>query len=89
MLSGIGAWRVLLSGIAFLLIFILILSEAINRVYSTMLGAILVTTLNMLVYDHSLHMGSLMHHVDWPTLVLLFSMMILVHLLSLTGFFEW
>ena len=30
-----------------------------------------------------------MHHVDWATLVLLFSMMILVHLLSLTGFFEW
>ena len=30
-----------------------------------------------------------MHHVDWPAILLLFSMMILVHLLSLTGFFEW
>ena len=30
-----------------------------------------------------------MHHVDFGTLILLLSMMINVHVLSLTGFFEW
>ena len=30
-----------------------------------------------------------MHHVDWSAIILLFSMMVIVHLLSLTGFFEW
>lgn len=88
-LTDFGAWRVLVAGLTFLLIFGLILSEVINRVYSTMVGAILVVGLNSLVYDHQQELQVVLGHVDWPTLVLLFSMMILVHLLSLTGFFEW
>ena len=88
-LNAFGSWRVLFAGLLFLLIFFLVLSEVINRVYSTMAGAILVTGLNTLVYGHAAELGDAFGHVDWATLLLLFSMMILVDLLSVTGFFEW
>lgn len=88
-LNAFGRWRVLFAGLLFILIFILVLSEVINRVYSTMAGAILVTGLNTLVYGHAAELSDAFGHVDWATLLLLFSMMILVDLLSITGFFEW
>lgn len=88
-LSHFASYRVLYAGLLFLLIFGLILSEVINRVFSTMVGVVLCLGLNSLVYNESMEMSHVMEHVDWGTLILLFSMMINVHLLSLTGFFEF
>jgi hypothetical protein len=51
-LNELGAYREVLGGILFGAIFLSILSEVINRVYSTMVGMILVAGLNALVYNH-------------------------------------
>ena len=123
-LDAVGANRLPLAMSVSALLLALILSEVINRVYSALLGVVLVLGLNTWVYhaaevslecsrpcrlsnsfpvlptpkSHPLTSPSdtapaqvhlVMTHVDWGTIVLLFSMMINVHLLSLTGFFEW
>jgi hypothetical protein len=51
-LGAFGSHRVALAAVCFFLIFGAVLSEVINRVYATMVGAILVAGLNALVYDH-------------------------------------
>ena len=44
--------------------------------------------LHMIVHEKP-ELQTVMHHVDWGTLILIFAMMINVHVLSLTGFFQW
>lgn len=87
-MGPIGHARVILAGVLFLITFGLILSEVINRVYAALVGVFLGLGLHMLVHEKP-ELQAVMHHVDWGTLILLFSMMINVHVLSLTGFFQW
>ena len=87
-LTSFGQYRVIWSLIVFFITFILILSEVINRCYSTLIGVALVLGLLSVVY-HKQYIGHTMHHVDFGTILLLMSMMINNHILSLTGFFEF
>lgn len=87
-LTDFGANRVIWSLIVFFIIFVLILSEVINRCFSTLIGVSLVLCLLSIVY-HKQEISHTMHHVDYGTILLLMSMMINNHILSLTGFFEF
>merc|ERR1719428_855731 len=78
----------ILGGIVFVITFGLIVSEVIHRVYATMLGVCSVMML-LSVIQKAPSMGVLMAMIDAGTLLLLMSLMILMHVLSITGFFQY
>lgn len=87
-LGELGRYRVLLSGILFLFAFGLILSEQINRCYATFIGAFSALFLVCCVYGTP-SVATVMAMIDFGTLMLLCTMMMIVHILAVTGFFQW
>jgi len=67
----IGKWRVLLAGLLFIVIFGLVLSEIINRVYAALLGMVASLGLYMLIFEKP-ELHEVMGHVEWGTILLLF-----------------
>lgn len=73
----------LLPIIIFLITYILIASEKVDKTVAAVLGAGAVIMLHQIHYDEALHL------VDLNVIFLLIGMMIIVAVLSSTGLFEW
>ncbi|KAK3273681.1 hypothetical protein CYMTET_18091 [Cymbomonas tetramitiformis] len=86
--NSIGANRFPICAVLFITTFILIVSEVIHRVYATILGSLLGLLLLSVTHDVP-GIAHVANMIDFGTLMLLFSMMISVHLLSKTGVFQW
>ncbi|CAE8632121.1 unnamed protein product [Polarella glacialis] len=87
-MGGSGKYRELIGAIIFVITFIGIISEKIHRVYSAMLGsAAAICTVSAI--QETVHLSTVTSMVDFGTLMLLFSMMILMRMLQETGFFNW
>lgn len=83
-----GRYRKLIGIIIFVTTFIGIVSEVVHRSYAAMLGSSAVLcTVSAIQETPPLH--AVTGFIDWGTLGLLFSMMILMGMLSSTGFFNW
>ncbi|CAE8692338.1 unnamed protein product [Polarella glacialis] len=87
-MGGSGKYREVIGAIIFVITFIGIISEKIHRVYSAMLGsAAAICTVSAI--QETVHLSTVTSMVDFGTLMLLFSMMILMRMLQETGFFNW
>eukprot|EP00811_Abedinium_folium_P003296 NODE_1302_length_2529_cov_10.098251.p1 GENE.NODE_1302_length_2529_cov_10.098251~~NODE_1302_length_2529_cov_10.098251.p1 ORF type:complete len:639 (-),score=181.65 NODE_1302_length_2529_cov_10.098251:611-2278(-) len=87
-MHAIARYRVHIAMLVFIITFGSIVSERINRSYSALVGSS-VTLAILAGIQETPHLETVTSMVDWGTLMLLFSMMILVQLLALTGFFRW
>ncbi|KAF4677086.1 protein kinase [Perkinsus chesapeaki] len=87
-LGNVARYRVLIAGILFVCTFALIITEKMHRVYATFIGSMLGLFLIALLHEVP-ELMDIMAMVDFGTLMLLFSMMVNVHLLALTGFFQY
>ena len=67
----------------FVITYILIASEKINRTIAAMSGAVAMWVLGVI------HPEQIFHYIDFNTLGLLFGMMVIVGTLSEAGFFRW
>ncbi len=77
----------LVSGLLFLVIFIIILSERMHRTIIALFGAVLMVAVGMAMNFYSQAKAGAA--IDFNTLGLLMGMMILVNMLKKTGFFEY
>jgi len=87
-MNSMGANREIIGIVIFVTCFIAIISEKIHRVYSAMLGAS-AGICAVSAIQETLHLHSVTAMIDFGTLMLLFSMMILMKMLQETGFFNW
>lgn len=67
----------------FIIIYALIMSEKVNRMSASFLGVGMIFILNVLSEEEALS------HIDSDTLILLFSMMLIVNIIKRTGVFEY
>lgn len=74
---------VILTAVVFILAYILIISEKINRVIVALLGATLMIVFHVISQDQALE------HIDFNTLGLLIGMMIIVSIIKRTGLFQY
>lgn len=70
--------------IIFIISYVLIISEKLNRALVACLGGVLMLFFGVLELE-----SAFVHHIDWHTITLLLSMMILVSITSQSGFFEF
>jgi len=83
-----GKYRQVIGIVLFVITFIGIVSELIHRSYSAFLGsAATLCTVGAIMETPHLHNITAM--IDFGTLMLLFSMMILMRMLAVTGFFNY
>lgn len=87
-LRPIAHYRVLLGSIVFIIICLLLLLEVINRSVVSFIGAFLTLFLLGLTAE-SPSLDTVIHWMDPSTLCMLFGMMVITQMLSLTGFFEY
>eukprot|EP00933_Yihiella_yeosuensis_P004175 TRINITY_DN10833_c0_g1_i1.p1 TRINITY_DN10833_c0_g1~~TRINITY_DN10833_c0_g1_i1.p1 ORF type:complete len:900 (+),score=190.60 TRINITY_DN10833_c0_g1_i1:163-2862(+) len=87
-MGGSGAYREVIGAVIFVVCFVGIISEKIHRVYSAMLGSAAALCAVSAIQE-TLHLHSVTGMIDFGTLMLLFSMMILMKMLQETGFFNW
>jgi len=87
-MNSMGKYREVIGIVIFVLCFVSILAEKIHRVYSAMLGAS-AAMCAVCAIQETLHLEAVMAMIDFGTLMLLFSMMILMKMLQETGFFNW
>jgi len=83
-----GKYREVIGAIIFVVTFAGIVSEKIHRVYSAMIGSACALC-TVCAIQETVHLESVTSMVDFGTLMLLFSMMILMRMLQETGFFNW
>ncbi|WP_078428981.1 ArsB/NhaD family transporter [Alkalihalobacterium alkalinitrilicum] len=76
--------EVTLAFIIFIISYIFIISEKINRALVACLGGVGMLFVGILDLD-----AAFLHHIDWHTISLLLAMMILVSITSQSGFFEY
>jgi Na+/H+ antiporter NhaD/arsenite permease-like protein len=70
--------------IIFIISYALIISEKLNRALVACFGGVLMLFFGVLDLD-----SAFIHHIDWHTITLLLSMMILVSITSQSGLFEY
>ncbi|MFD1639979.1 ArsB/NhaD family transporter [Evansella tamaricis] len=70
--------------VIFIVSYVFIISEKLNRALIACLGGVLMLFTGVLDLN-----GAFLDHIDWHTIVLLLSMMILVSITSQSGFFEF
>lgn len=70
--------------IIFIVSYALIISEKLNRALVACIGGVLMLLFGVLDLD-----AAFIHHIDWHTITLLLSMMVLVSITSQSGFFEY
>mmetsp|Transcript_44538 Transcript_44538/g.105544 ORF Transcript_44538/g.105544 Transcript_44538/m.105544 type:complete len:772 (+) Transcript_44538:142-2457(+) len=87
-LGWLGQYRVPLSATLFVLVFALIISERLNRCYATFIGAMSALFMLCITYETPT-VATVMAMIDFGTLILLCTMMMIVHILAVTGFFQW
>jgi len=87
-MGSAGRHRQAIGSAIFIVTFICIVSERIHRSYSAFLGAsTALCTLSAI--QETPHLHTVTGMIDWGTLMLLFSMMILMRMLAVSGFFNW
>eukprot|EP00747_Dinoflagellata_sp_TGD_P087458 gnl/TRDRNA2_/TRDRNA2_163632_c0_seq2.p1 gnl/TRDRNA2_/TRDRNA2_163632_c0~~gnl/TRDRNA2_/TRDRNA2_163632_c0_seq2.p1 ORF type:complete len:619 (-),score=103.23 gnl/TRDRNA2_/TRDRNA2_163632_c0_seq2:112-1719(-) len=87
-MDGGARYRTALGIGIFVITFASIVAEQIHRSYSAFMGASVTLCIVAAIQETpNLHHVTAM--VDWGTLALLFSMMILMQMLAITGFFNW
>ncbi|WP_088102626.1 ArsB/NhaD family transporter [Halalkalibacter urbisdiaboli] len=75
---------VTLALIIFIISYFFIITEKLNRAVISCLGGVLMLVFGIYEID-----AAFLHHIDWHTITLLLSMMILVSITSQSGFFEY
>mmetsp|Transcript_123734 Transcript_123734/g.231507 ORF Transcript_123734/g.231507 Transcript_123734/m.231507 type:complete len:852 (+) Transcript_123734:56-2611(+) len=83
-----GRFKVALGIILFIVTFIGIVSEKIHRSYCAFIGASTGLGLVAAIIETP-HLHTITGMINYGTLMLLFSMMILMRMLAVTGFFNW
>eukprot|EP00929_Paragymnodinium_shiwhaense_P084607 TRINITY_DN45256_c0_g3_i1.p1 TRINITY_DN45256_c0_g3~~TRINITY_DN45256_c0_g3_i1.p1 ORF type:complete len:794 (-),score=112.19 TRINITY_DN45256_c0_g3_i1:564-2642(-) len=87
-MSAAGRWRFGIGLTVFIITFVSIVAEKIHRSYSAFLGACVALCVVTAIQEPvTLH--SVTQMICWDTLMLLFAMMIIMHMLAMTGFFGW
>ena len=87
-LHPIGRYRILLGSLLLVFVYGLFLLEVINRSIVAFIGAFLALLLYSLIFEAP-ELSTVVGWMDESTLCLLFGMMIMIQLLSTTGFFEF
>ena len=87
-LHPIGRYRILLGSLLLVFVYSLLLLEVINRSIVAFIGAFLALLLYSLIFEAP-ELSTVVGWMDESTLCLLFGMMIMIQLLSTTGFFEF
>ena len=87
-LHPIGRYRILLGSLLLVFVYGLLLLEVINRSIVAFIGAFLALLLYSLIFEAP-ELSTVVGWTDESTLCLLFGMMIMIQLLSTTGFFEF
>ena len=87
-MHAIGRYRILLGSLILIIIYTLLLLEVVNRAVVAFIGAF-VTLLLISFVSHAPSLTTVVGWMDASTLCLLFGMMIMIQLLSTTGFFEF
>jgi Na+/H+ antiporter NhaD/arsenite permease-like protein len=73
----------LLTGIIFLITYSLIVTERVHRTVSALLGGLAIILFGVLSQEHAFLV------IDWNVIFLLAGMMVIAHILSETGIFQW
>eukprot|EP00929_Paragymnodinium_shiwhaense_P044706 TRINITY_DN22925_c0_g1_i2.p1 TRINITY_DN22925_c0_g1~~TRINITY_DN22925_c0_g1_i2.p1 ORF type:complete len:776 (-),score=166.16 TRINITY_DN22925_c0_g1_i2:408-2735(-) len=87
-MDGGGRLRFAIGLVIFLITFASIVAEKIHRSYSAFIGAS-VTICVVTAIQEPVHLHTISGMISWDTLMLLFSMMIIMQMLAMTGFFGW
>lgn len=87
-MGAFARYRFLLGVLVFVATFALIITEVVHWVYSAFAGTCIMHFLHASIMETP-EFHDLTKMIDFGTLMLLFSMMTLMHMLSLTGFFQW
>lgn len=87
-LGEYGQYQAYIAGSIFLIIFIVLAFEIVSRALVTMIGDILLFGL-LWAFQGKPGLDEVMSWLDWATIVLLCSMMIICAIFADTGFFEW
>ena len=89
-LSPLAAHSVLIAALIMIFVYIFILLEVIHRTLVALFGSFVALFFLFLMHGgHTESISTIMLHMEWSTLGLLFGMMLLVGELSHTGIFEW
>lgn len=89
-LHPIAGSSVLIAGLIMICVYIFILLEVIHRTLVAIFGSLVALFFFFIMHGgHTESISTLMLHMEWSTLGLLFGMMLLVGELSHTGVFEW
>jgi len=83
-----GKYREIIGAALFVITFVGIVTEVIHRSYCAFLGSA-ATLCALSAIQETPHLHTISGMIDWGTLMLLFSMMILMQMLAETGFFSW
>merc|ERR1719359_2306075 len=87
-MSTIANYRFQIGITLFIITFASIVAEVIHRSYSAAIGASLVLCV-LAAIQETPELHNVTGMIEWGTLMLLFSMMILMQMLAMTGFFNW
>jgi len=83
-----GKYRFIIGLLIFICTFASIVAEKVHRSYSAFAGAS-ATICALSAIQETPHLHTITAMIDYGTLMLLFSMMILMQMLAMTGFFNW
>ena len=89
-LSPLADKSVLIAALIMIFVYIFILLEVIHRTLVAIFGSFVALFFFFIMHEgHTESISTLMLHMEWSTLALLFGMMLIVGELSHTGVFEW
>lgn len=89
-LSSLADQSVLIAALIMIFVYVFILLEVIHRTLVALFGSFIALFFLFLMHGgHTESIHTIMLHMEWSTLGLLFGMMLLVGELSHTGIFEW
>lgn len=89
-LHPMASSSVLVAGLIMIFVYLFILLEVIHRTLVAIFGSFVALFFFFMMHGgHTESISTLMLHMEWSTLGLLFGMMLLVGELSHTGVFEW
>ena len=89
-LHPMASSSVLAAGLIMIFVYLFILLEVIHRTLVAIFGSLVALFFFFMMHGgHTESISTLMLHMEWSTLGLLFGMMLLVGELSHTGVFEW
>jgi len=89
-LAPLAEQSVLIAALIMIFVYIFILLEVIHRTLVAIFGSMVALFFFFIMHNgHTESISTLMLHMEWSTLGLLFGMMLMVGELSHTGVFEW